>query len=706
MIQSAVQSVKSTLSTNPSIGACYTARFGLGKWLVPPPNSETPPVSAIRRTRWVRTLQLLFGCAWVVFAFASPVSAAVLVSNIGQNSQGQSNLSSFDVAQGFTTGSNVAGYTVTSVDVQFSSTPSGVTVKLATGLPSTTTVVATMNNPSSLSSGVNTFTAPSGTILLPSTTYFVVVEASSGNVQNTPSNDEDSGGATGWSIADQGLYRQASSTVSWSSEAAKRKIRINGTVNSGTAPPVSLDRKQVAASILTAVGAQALSGALDNIGTRIGGSLPQTSLSIAGFQMPPFSGETEQSVYERCRFGCDTQSDRSGYHSVDSDDLLQSSAFSLNLGASEGNTDISALDWSVWGRADLAAFEGRPAPAAHYDGRAKSGWFGIDGRSEQWVAGAALSKTWSETDYRLDASSGQQRMRTELTALYPYGRWALDEQSAVHAIAGIGSGEVRNARDGSVQEKSDLSMRMLSVGVERQLAPRPDGMELSVRAEASTVRLKTAAGDESIDGLTPESWRIRMGLEGSRRISRDDGTVMEPFFDLAVRRDGGDGVEGYGMEAAGGARYTAERVQLEFRGRVLLAHSGRGVRESGLSVTFQYLPESDGRGLSLSFRPHWGIAANGTRALWRDEMPQPEDLSDASSFDARIGYGFDLPSTGGMVTPFAENIHSSGSRTLRVGARFDAPRDNLAMELSGERRRNTEDAAPRNSIRLDFSLRF
>ena len=231
-------------------------------------------------------------------------------------------------------------------------------------------------------------------------------------------------------------------------------------------------------------------------------------------------------------------------------------------------------------------------------------------------------------------------------------------------------------------------------------------MELSVRAEASTVRLKTAAGDESIDGLTPESWRIRMGLEGSRRISRDDGTVMEPFFDLAVRRDGGDGVEGYGMEAAGGARYTAERVQLEFRGRVLLAHSGRGVRESGLSVTFQYLPESDGRGLSLSFRPHWGIAANGAGALWRDEMPQPEDLSDASSFDARIGYGFDLPSTGGVVTPFAENIHNGDSRALSVGARFDAPRDNLAMQLSGERRRNAEDVNPRDSIKLDFSVRF
>ncbi|MXV78723.1 autotransporter outer membrane beta-barrel domain-containing protein [Candidatus Poribacteria bacterium] len=499
----------------------------------------------------------------------------------------------------------------------------------------------------------------------------------------------------------------------WNGSTTELKIRINGTVTS-TNPPVSTPTQDtqepahdIAANILTTVGAQALSSALDNIGTRIGGSLPQANLNIAGFQVPPVSGETDQGFYDHCRFGCDTQSDRSGYHSIDSDDLLQSSAFSLNLGASEGQTDFSTLDWSIWGRADLAAFEGRPAPAAHYDGRAKSGWFGIDGRTQQWVAGAALSKTWSETDYRLDASSGPQRMRTELTALYPYGRWALDERSALHAIAGIGSGEVSNMRDGSVQEKSDLSMRMLSVGVERQLAPRSDGMELSVRAEASTVRLKTDSGDESIDGLTPESWRIRMGLEGSRRISRDDGTVMEPFFDLAVRRDGGDGLEGYGMEAAGGARYTVARVQLEFRGRMLLAHSGRGVRESGLSVTFQYLPESDGRGLSLSFRPHWGIAANGgADALWRDEMPQAEEFGDASSFDARIGYGFDLPSTGGVVTPFAENIHNGDSRALSVGARFDAPRDNLAMQLSGERSRNAEDVNPRDSIKLDFSVRF
>ena len=675
---------------------------------IPPPNIPPPPqVSESRRTRWVRAFRLLLGCVWAVSAFASPVSAAELVSNIDQTFDENHSTSSFqDYATQFVTGSNALGYKVTGLDIKVEfSTSSPYRIEIRSDTSSRPgTLVGTFTNPASLTSTAdNSFKAPgSGIDLEPGTTYWLVYDQNpTGNESGisfylTASHGET--GSPGWSI-NSGTTSRNHKQSQWGNPVANRYLMftLNGYQKSLGNPTAN--------DILMAVGMQALSSALDNIGRRVDGSLPQDSLNFAGFQVPPVSGGTDQGDYERCRFGCDTRSDQTKYQSIDSDDLLQSSAFSLSLGANEGKTDLSALDWSVWGRADLAAFEGRPEPGAHYDGRAKSGWFGIDGRTEQWVAGAALSKSWSETDYRTDVSAGQQRMTTELTALYPYGRWALDERSAIHAIAGIGSGEVRNVRAGSV-EKSDLSMRILSVGVERQLAPRSDGMELSVRGEASTVRLKTKAGDESIDGLTPESWRIRMGLEGSRRISRDDGTVMEPFFDLAVRRDGGDGLTGYGLEASGGARYTAARTQIEFRGRLLLAHSGRGVRESGLGVTVRYLPESDGRGLSLSIRPHWGISTDGADALWRDELPQPEDLSDANAFDARIGYGFDLPSTGGVLTPFAENMHDGSSRTLRVGARFDAPRDNLAMELSGERRRNASDVNSRDSIRLDFSLRF
>ena len=169
--------------------------------------------------------------------FANPASAAVLVSNINKTNSTNSSLANFDMAQGFTTGSNSGGYTLTSVEISFHSAPSGISVKLATGLPSATTEVATLTNPSSLSTGTLTFDAPSNTTLSASTTYWVVVEASSGALWNALESDEDPGAASGWSIADTSNYRTASSTGMWSSEATIKKIRVNGSSKTSNTPP-------------------------------------------------------------------------------------------------------------------------------------------------------------------------------------------------------------------------------------------------------------------------------------------------------------------------------------------------------------------------------------------------------------------------------------------------------------------------------------
>ncbi|MCY3804059.1 MAG: SwmB domain-containing protein [Gammaproteobacteria bacterium] len=179
-------------------------------------------------------LAAVFTAASLFIATAS-AQAATLVSNLGQPTLGATTLPSFDAAQGFTTGSNEHGYTLTSVEVSFNTAPSGsVTVKLATGLPSATTTVATLTNPPTVSTGTNTFTAPPNTVLSAGTTYFVVIEGT-GDISNTSSTAEDSGGASGWDLADRGLYRTASSTGTWTTDAVVRKISINGVINS-TAP--------------------------------------------------------------------------------------------------------------------------------------------------------------------------------------------------------------------------------------------------------------------------------------------------------------------------------------------------------------------------------------------------------------------------------------------------------------------------------------
>ncbi len=179
-------------------------------------------------------ITLLFA-AWAVtlvtlLAGAPQAQADTLVSNLGQTLVDHTGLNHSDVAQGFTTGANVGGYILTSVDLDLHKTGSP-TMKLMTGLSSTAagTEVATLNPPDSIAVGTNTFTAPANTTLSASTTYFLVFEGS-GNVRKTSATGEDSDKAAGWSLADVGLTRSASSTGGWTPEIRANKIRINGTI--------------------------------------------------------------------------------------------------------------------------------------------------------------------------------------------------------------------------------------------------------------------------------------------------------------------------------------------------------------------------------------------------------------------------------------------------------------------------------------------
>ena len=146
-----------------------------------------------------------------------------LVSNSGQTQAtgvlfyGWDGVKALDRALAFTTGSSPLGYTLSAVDV-----------KLASGTPSTNTRVSiystrsnppipetslhVLNNPSPLvASATNTFTAPSGVTLDANTTYAVVIEIPSGtdstDLHRTVSNAEDSGAASGWTIADNAATR-------------------------------------------------------------------------------------------------------------------------------------------------------------------------------------------------------------------------------------------------------------------------------------------------------------------------------------------------------------------------------------------------------------------------------------------------------------------------------------------------------------------
>ena len=140
-----------------------------------------------------------------------------LVKNTGQSSGLVQGLHA-DLAQGFDTGGNPSGYTLTSVDVAFNRSTEDFGSKLtvtvhkgANGAPGT--VVGTLANPDWVNrqAGTYSFTHP-GVALEADTRYWVVLDATGlteGNsqVKFTQSNSEDEGAAPGWSINNDARIR-------------------------------------------------------------------------------------------------------------------------------------------------------------------------------------------------------------------------------------------------------------------------------------------------------------------------------------------------------------------------------------------------------------------------------------------------------------------------------------------------------------------
>ena len=167
---------------------------------------------------------------------AVTVPVAALVSNVGQTATGNANVTaSQSQGQGFTTGSDSGGYTLGSVELavsSFSGAASDITVSIyseSSGDPGT--VVHTLTTPASISTPVTTFTAPSGTTLAANTTYYVVISTTGSgiNLSRTNAAAEDTGGASGWSIADD---RRLFAGGNWVNTTNPIRMRVNGATTS------------------------------------------------------------------------------------------------------------------------------------------------------------------------------------------------------------------------------------------------------------------------------------------------------------------------------------------------------------------------------------------------------------------------------------------------------------------------------------------
>ena len=166
-----------------------------------------------------------------------------LVGNTGQSSAptGAPVLSIQSLAMQFTTGSTANRWTLTAIQLEVTAWQSGVapTVSLHTASGQTPGArIATLTNPA-YGTGSKTFTVPSASDvrLQANTTYTVVIESANlvlngFTLSRTDSTDDDSGGASGWQIADNGLSNLGQG---WSTGNHRLKLAVIGTPDSDDA---------------------------------------------------------------------------------------------------------------------------------------------------------------------------------------------------------------------------------------------------------------------------------------------------------------------------------------------------------------------------------------------------------------------------------------------------------------------------------------
>ena len=364
------------------------------------------------------------------------------------------------------------------------------------------------------------------------------------------------------------------------------------------------------------------------------------------------------------------------------DALLHGTEFELALGDEEdGGGGWLRRRLSVWGQGDIQTFHGTPTVYrydARYDGDMRTGYVGVDARlTERWLAGVAVSRSGGRSDWQVGASRG--RLKTKLTALHPYAQWS-DGTTSLWTMAGggWGDGEAENVREATgLLGTSTLGLRLGLVELRRELGAVGGGAEFGLRADAAWAELRTGDGRETVDGLAAAVNQQRVGAEVARPL-RLGVLGLQPFGAAHLRRDGGAGQTGTGVEVAFGLGLTGGIVRLDVQARTLAVHSAAGYGERGAGLTLTVGGQKR-EGLSLSVSPTWGDDASGTGALWQEKVYRhylPEKEQDTFAVDARGDYGMRLPN-GGLLTWFGSYSHSPYGRGFLVGGSIGGLADAL-----------------------------
>ena len=349
------------------------------------------------------------------------------------------------------------------------------------------------------------------------------------------------------------------------------------------------------------------------------------------------------------------------------------------------------------------------------DGDVTTGLLGADAEWNRLLAGIMVSQSSGDGSYRLDSGSSEQAgdqgtVESSMTGVYPYARLDLNERVSAWGLVGIGSGELTLHQEGQNPMETDLGMRMGALGVKGQVldGSGPSGIGINVKSDAMWVRTSSAR-TQGMMGAEGDVSRLRLILEANRQFAIEGGGTFVPSGEVGLRVDGGDAETGTGLEVGAGMRYARGPITIEGQVRALVAHEASGYEEWGASGAIRVNPSQSGRGLTIAIAPVWGSAGSQAERLWgaRDarELGQEAEFEAEARLEAELGYGMSLPQTRGVVTPYTGLSLGEGTRTNRVGTRWNlAPGAVLGLEAT--RQGGANGAAGTNAIELRTELRW
>ena len=307
------------------------------------------------------------------------------------------------------------------------------------------------------------------------------------------------------------------------------------------APPQT---EEVVQETVEAVVSSALSNVTTNIGTRFSAARGGTAVTVAGLPVA-----FEDAVSALAAFN-----DRSGpeLHGGYGDDfrgqyltldrLLQTSAFQVSLAAADADAQGAGPGPSltVWGRVDSMFFDKESDDPNRYNGDLKAGYLGIDTwLDDRWLIGVAASVTMVDAVYGLDTGGG--KLDLSILGVHPYVRLALDEVSELWLILGWSRGKLQNLSNAKkTPEATDVTMYMGAAGLRRELITI-GGIDIALLGDAGIGSLRGGRGSgfPTIDNLSADAWRARLGFSGSHTIQLEDWATFTPFVEIVGRYDGG-----------------------------------------------------------------------------------------------------------------------------------------------------------------------